>query len=99
MQLQEDEDKNDSTIAKYWCSERNATDFNYTNIGEVSNASTEASESSKIRYKKRRKNKSRKFKEYFNIHEKVGQIFIAILIISFLYTLGYFLNDWNTNSL
>ncbi|TDD76351.1 hypothetical protein [Flavobacterium caseinilyticum] len=99
MKAKEIEGKNGGAFKKYSDSERNAIDFKYVNIGEVNGASTEASGSAKIRYKKRRKNKSRKFKEYFNIHEKVGQIFIAILIISFLYTLGYFLNDWNTNSL
>ena len=95
MQLQENKDKNSGTVIKYWHSARNSADFKHVNIEEVNKASTEIMEATKSKHKKRRKNKSRKLKEYFNIHEKVGQIFIAILIISFLYTFGYYLEYWH----
>jgi hypothetical protein len=98
MQLKENEGKNGVTVNKYWHSERTSTDFKYVNIDDGNRASAETSGATKIRPKKKRKNKSRKLKEYFNIHEKVGQIFIAILVISFLYSVGYFLEYWHATN-
>lgn len=99
MQLQETEDINNGTIKKYRCSDTNPTSDQFLNIEDFSSASLEIRWAAKIKHNKRRKNTSKKFKKYFNIHEKIGQIFIAVLIISFLYTFGYFLEYWHATSL
>lgn len=95
MQLEGIEDKNGRPVKKDRHSERNPSDDNYLNIEGVGSSSPEISRTKKIKYKRRRKNSSKNFKEYFTVHEKVGQIFIAILIVSFLYTVGYFLEHWD----
>ena len=97
MQVKENESKNGGAFKKYLYSEIHPIDLTYVNTAEESRTTAETNGAKKFRHKKRRI-KSKRFKEYFNIHEKVGQIFIAILIISFLYTFGFYLEYLsNTN--
>lgn len=98
MQLQENECKHSGELKKYWYLKTNPIDVKSVNTAEESKTTAETNRATKIRHKKRR-NKSKKFKEYFNIQEKVGQVFIAILIISFLYTFGYYLQYLRNASL